>query len=129
MVSYFLDGALFIWTDCNISYLKILLIASELQRIQELHQDIVYDLPEDFTLLASTMHTTNQSMISNDHQIVSVQGHPEFTGEIMKKYIEVRTANGTFSKELSEASSKLVDEPLDRAKIAGRILQFAASKA
>ncbi|KAK3814296.1 MAG: class I glutamine amidotransferase-like protein [Benniella sp.] len=98
-------------------------------RIQELHQDIVYDLPEGFTLLASTEHTANQSMISNDHQIVSVQGHPEFTGEIMKKYIEIRTANGTFSKELSEASSKLVDEPLDRAKIAGRILQFAATKA
>ncbi|KAG0235240.1 class I glutamine amidotransferase-like protein [Mortierella sp. GBAus27b] len=94
-------------------------------RIQELHQDIVHDVPEGFTLLATTAHTTNQSMISNDNKVVSVQGHPEFTGEIMKKYIEFRTANGTFSKELSEASSKVVDEPLDRAKVAARILQFA----
>ncbi|KAF9996834.1 hypothetical protein BGZ65_007584 [Modicella reniformis] len=93
-------------------------------RIQQLHRDAVFGVPEGFTLLASTAHTENQSMISNDRRIVSVQGHPEFTGDIVKKIIEVRTVDGIFSKELSEASMKLVDEPLDRVKIASRIVQF-----
>ncbi|GJJ76990.1 glucosinolate gamma-glutamyl hydrolase [Entomortierella parvispora] len=93
-------------------------------RIQELHQDIVDDVPQGFTLLASTIHTTNQSMISNDHKIVTLQGHPEFTGPIMNEFIKFRTANGTFSKELSEASTKVVNNPLDRVNAAARILEF-----
>ncbi|KAG0057607.1 60S ribosomal protein L16B [Gryganskiella cystojenkinii] len=97
-------------------------------RIQELHQDIVHDVPEGFTLLASTAHTTNQSMISNDHQIVTLQGHPEFTGPIMKEFIKFRTANGTFSKELSEASNKVVGNPLDRVDAAARIVEFIHSR-
>ncbi|KAF9102072.1 hypothetical protein BGX27_011189 [Mortierella sp. AM989] len=87
------------------------------ERIQELHQDIVHDVPEGFTLLATTAHTTNQSMISNDNMIVTLQGHPEFTGAIAREIIKFRTANGIFSKELSETSMKLVDNPLDSDKV------------
>ncbi|KAF9101494.1 hypothetical protein BGX29_005539 [Mortierella sp. GBA35] len=97
-------------------------------RIQELHQDVVHDVPAGFTLLASTAHTTNQSMISEDGRIVTLQGHPEFTGPIMRAFINVRTANGTFNKELSEASMKVVDNPLDRASIAARIVDFVRNK-
>ncbi|KAG0371153.1 hypothetical protein BGX24_001824 [Mortierella sp. AD032] len=96
----------------------------ESMRIQELHQDVVHDVPSGFTLLASTAHTTNQSMISEDGRIVTLQGHPEFTGPIMREFIKVRTANGTFNKELSEASMKVVDNPLDRATVAARIVDF-----
>ncbi|KAI1317397.1 hypothetical protein EDD11_008461 [Mortierella claussenii] len=93
-------------------------------RVQELHQDVVHDVPEGFTLLASTEHTSNQSMISNDYSIVSIQGHPEFSGPIMKEFVVFRTANGTFNKELSEATMKVVDNPLDSVKVAARVLQF-----
>ncbi|KAF9155686.1 hypothetical protein BGX21_005065 [Mortierella sp. AD011] len=97
-------------------------------RIQELHQDIVYDIPEGFTLLATTTHTTNQSMISNDNKIVTLQGHPEFTGPIMREFIVARSAGGVLDKELSESSMKVVDSPLDSDKIAARLLQFAVEK-
>ncbi|KAF9426867.1 hypothetical protein BGZ94_005887 [Podila epigama] len=95
-----------------------------IMRIHELHQDIVYNVPEDFKLLASTEHTFVQSMISKDGRIVSLQGHPEFTSPIMKDFISIRTALGVFSKELSSAAMKVVDNPLDRTKIAARLLQF-----
>ncbi|KAF9351485.1 hypothetical protein BGX26_010517 [Mortierella sp. AD094] len=97
-------------------------------RIQELHQDVVHDVPEGFTLLATTAHTANQSMISNDNRIVTLQGHPEFTGAIMREFIKFRTANGTFNKELSESSMKLVDNPLDSDKVAARLLQFTVEE-
>ncbi|KAF8971972.1 hypothetical protein BGZ46_010193 [Entomortierella lignicola] len=93
-------------------------------RIQELHQDVVYDIPKGFTLLASTAHTTNQSMISNDNRIVTLQGHPEFTSAIMREFIKFRTANGTFTKELSESSMAVVDNPIDSEKVAARLLEF-----
>ena len=67
----------------------------------------------------------NQSMISDDGKIVTLQGHPEFTGPIMKAFIQFRTANGTFSKELSDASMKVVDNPLDNVNAAARIVLFA----
>jgi len=63
-------------------------------------------------------------MISNDHKIVTLQGHPEFTGPIMNEFIKFRSANGTFSKELSEASTKVVHNPLDRVSAAARIVEF-----
>lgn len=98
-------------------------------RIQELHQDIVNDVPAGFTLLASTAHTMNQSMISEDGRILTLQGHPEFTGPIMREFIKHRTATGTFNKELSEASMKVVDNPLDRVRVAARIVDFVLTKA
>jgi hypothetical protein len=63
-------------------------------------------------------------MISEDGRIVTLQGHPEFTGPIMREFIRVRTANGTFNKELSEASLKVVDNTVDRATVAARIVDF-----
>ncbi|KAF9583004.1 hypothetical protein BGW38_010441 [Lunasporangiospora selenospora] len=97
-------------------------------RIQELHQDIVTGIPEKFTVLASTQHTMNQSMISNDRRIVTLQGHPEFNGPIMKEFIKARSASGVFSKELAEASMSVVDYELDNVKMAARILQFSQEK-
>ncbi|KAG0238760.1 hypothetical protein BGW42_002626 [Actinomortierella wolfii] len=95
------------------------------ERIQELHQDIVHTVPEGFSLLATTIHTTNQSMISKDRKIVTLQGHPEFTAPVMLEFIKARTASGIFSQELSEASIKVNDNPLDNDKMGARILEFA----
>ncbi|KAF9331058.1 hypothetical protein BG006_006065 [Podila minutissima] len=94
------------------------------ERIHELHQDIVYDLPKGFSLLASTEHTQVQSMISKDGKIVSLQGHPEFTSPIMKEFITVRTELGVFNQELSSAAMKVVENPLDRVKVAARLLEY-----
>ncbi|KAG0306696.1 hypothetical protein BGZ98_001897 [Dissophora globulifera] len=113
------------WTSTDLTETGQKFWRDTVMRIQELHQDIVHDVPEGFTLMASTSHTTNQSMISNDNTIVSIQGHPEFTGTIMKEFIKARTANGTFSKELSEASMAIVDNPVDNVKVAARLLEFA----
>ncbi|KAG0248824.1 hypothetical protein BG011_009870 [Mortierella polycephala] len=116
------------WTQTELTESGSKFWQDDIMRIQELHQDIVHDVPQGFTLLASTAHTTNQSMISDDNKIVTLQGHPEFTGPIMTEFIKFRTANGTFSKELSDASTLVVDRPLDNIKAAARIVQFCHSE-
>ncbi|CAO3567794.1 unnamed protein product [Mortierella alpina] len=113
------------WTSMQLTDAGSKFWQDSIMRIQELHQDVVHDVPQGFTLLASTAHTMNQSMISDDGKIVTLQGHPEFTGPIMKEFIQFRTANGTFSKELSDASTKVVDNPLDNVNAAARICLFA----
>ncbi|KAF9916979.1 hypothetical protein BX616_002270 [Lobosporangium transversale] len=118
------DGWELGWTSTDLTKEGQAFWKGTVMRIQELHQDFVHSIPDGFTLLATSPHTTNQSMVSNDHRIVSIQGHPEFTGPIMKEFIKFRTANGTFSKELSEASMKVIDNPLDSVKVAAQILQF-----
>ncbi|KAG0331820.1 hypothetical protein BG004_001493 [Podila humilis] len=112
------------WTPTELTAKGQKFWGDSIMRIHELHQDIVYDLPQDFTLLASTEHTTVQSMISNDGRIVSVQGHPEFTTPVMKEFIVVRTANGTFPNELSTAALKVINNELDRVKIAAKVLKY-----
>ncbi|KAF9929468.1 hypothetical protein FBU30_001541 [Linnemannia zychae] len=112
------------WTLTNLTEEGKKFWEMDSMRIQELHQDAVYDVPTRFTLLATTAHTANQSMISDDGRIISLQGHPEFTGPIMKEFIKFRTANGTFNKELSEASMKVNDNPLDSNSTAARIVEF-----
>ncbi|KAG0203425.1 hypothetical protein BGX28_004283 [Mortierella sp. GBA30] len=112
------------WTSTELTETGNRFWEDSIMRIQELHQDVVHEIPQGFTLLASTAHTMNQSMISDDRMIVTLQGHPEFTGPIMTEFIKFRTANGTFNKELSEASMKVVGGPLDNVKAATRILRF-----
>lgn len=67
-------------------------------------------------------------MISKDGKIVSLQGHPEFTSPIMKEFITVRTALGVFNQELSSAALKVVDNTLDRVKVAARLLEYLKEK-
>ncbi|KAF9436055.1 hypothetical protein BGZ76_004934 [Entomortierella beljakovae] len=112
------------WTTTDLTEEGKLFWEDSIMRIQELHQDVVHDVPDNFTLLASTAHTPNQSMISDDKQIVTLQGHPEFTGTIMREIIKFRTANGIFSQELSEAALKTIDSPLDSDKAAARLIKF-----
>ncbi|KAF9382476.1 hypothetical protein CPC16_009321 [Podila verticillata] len=112
------------WTPTKLTTEGQTFWQDSIMRIHELHQDIVYDLPKDFNLLASTEHTQVQSMISKDGKIVSLQGHPEFTCPIMKEFITVRTALGVFNQELSSEASKVVENPVDRVKVAARLLEY-----
>ncbi|KAF8938364.1 hypothetical protein BGZ58_001040 [Dissophora ornata] len=112
------------WTSTELNEAGQKFWQDTIMRIQELHQDIVHDVPEGFKLLASTEHTTNQSMISDDGRIISTQGHPELTGPIMKEFIKFRVANGTFNKDFAETTLKVVDNPLDSVKVAARLIQF-----
>ncbi|KAJ7705335.1 class I glutamine amidotransferase-like protein [Mycena rosella] len=71
--------------------------------IQEMHQDVVPEVPPTFHLLGSTDVALNQGMVQfnsaaapaspvslSDIHIFTVQGHPEFTEAIMTKMVATR---------------------------------------
>lgn len=86
-----------------------------------MHQDHVPALPSDkFGLLGSTPVCTVQGMVSpaspaslQEVQIFTVQGHPEFSPELVLEIIDAREAKGILTKEFAEqsrADARLHDE-------------------
>ncbi|CCC07015.1 hypothetical protein SMACR_01038 [Sordaria macrospora] len=68
-------------------------------KIQQMHRDHVVGVPEGAQLLASTDVCENQGFIIPG-KVLTVQGHPEFTVDIMEELLESRRAIGLFNDEL-----------------------------
>lgn len=60
-----------------------------------MHRDIVYDFPSGVEQLAHSPRCTNQGMYAKN-RLITVQGHPEFTEEIVTELLESRHASGVF---------------------------------
>ncbi|EYE90096.1 type 1 glutamine amidotransferase [Aspergillus ruber CBS 135680] len=70
-------------------------------RIQQMHQDIVYEYPANVTPLGSSPRCVVQGMYLPG-KFITVQGHPEFTGYIVTEIVSTRSKLGVFSKDVSE---------------------------
>lgn len=66
-----------------------------------MHRDIVFEYPSNVTPLGSSPRCAVQGMYSPGH-FLTVQGHPEFTGEIVSEVVKLRTGAGVFSEEQSK---------------------------
>lgn len=66
-----------------------------------MHRDIVHNYPPNVVPLGSSPRCAVQGMYSPGH-FLTVQGHPEFNGEIVSEIVRLRTEAGVFSKEQSE---------------------------
>jgi GMP synthase-like glutamine amidotransferase len=79
-----------------------------------MHRDHVPVVPSDFELLGSTSTSMNQGMVKfkagsssqlvslSDIQILTVQGHPEYTKSIVQKMTGTRASQGIIPLELAE---------------------------
>ncbi|KAM0746901.1 class I glutamine amidotransferase-like protein [Meredithblackwellia eburnea MCA 4105] len=89
--------------------------------IHQMHSDHVPTLPPNFELLGSTPVCYNQGMLKRDSSkfshkegsggfdlesiaIITVQGHPEFTPDIVGKIIDAREKSGVLSHEFADQS-------------------------
>lgn len=86
-------------------------IDSWLQTIHQVHRDHVPKLPDNFALLGSTSVCAIQGMVRpasasklSDVKIFCLQGHPEFSPDIVTEIINVREAKGILNKELADKS-------------------------
>ena len=83
-----------------------------MQGIQQMHRDHVPMIPPGFILLGSTAVSPIQGMVlpypalddgavpsATETHILTVQGHPEFTGPIVEKIIDVRAKRGVIDAE------------------------------
>ncbi|KAL0090452.1 class I glutamine amidotransferase-like protein [Phycomyces blakesleeanus] len=73
------------------------------ENISQVHRDHVSKLPSGFKTLATTApHTPIHSMLSDDKQCISIQGHPEFNRDTVRILIEARIESGVLTKEVGE---------------------------
>lgn len=91
--------------------------------MHQIHGDVVYDYPPDVEELAYTDKCPIQSMYI-PKRVMTVQGHPEFTEEIMTELLHRAYAASFFDKELFEDSMQKVDKYQDGVVVAQAFLRF-----
>lgn len=94
-----------------------------MKTIQQMHQDIAYSYPEGVEALASTDKCEVQAMYA-PKRLISVQGHPEFTGEIVREICETRLALKVFDEPTYESAIERVDNDHDGLVIGRAFLRF-----
>ncbi|KAI0030093.1 class I glutamine amidotransferase-like protein [Vararia minispora EC-137] len=104
--------------------------------IQQMHRDHVPEVPPSFHLLASTEVSKNQGMVRFAFKapapglneplppihILTVQGHPEFTKEIVHELVEARLASGIINSNVASQARKRADWRNDGPTIIGRAI-------
>ncbi|KAJ4191960.1 hypothetical protein NW755_004095 [Fusarium falciforme] len=92
-------------------------------RIHQMHRDIVFEFPPNSIPLGSNSICEVQAFYSPGRYI-SVQGHPEFTDEIISEILFNRHTVGIFSDELYADAMKRAPIPHDGVAIARAFLKF-----
>ncbi|EPE06579.1 gmp synthase [Ophiostoma piceae UAMH 11346] len=95
-------------------------------RIHQMHRDAVLAMPEGATSLASTTKCPVQGMLLPG-RAVTVQGHPEFTGGIVREILDVRHNLGALTDEIYQPGIDVVDSKHDGETIARAFLKFAGA--
>ncbi|KAJ5120532.1 uncharacterized protein N7515_009920 [Penicillium bovifimosum] len=92
-------------------------------RIQQMHQDIVYEYPPNVTPLGSSPRCAVQGMYS-PRRFITVQGHPEFTGDIITEIIQIRAKQGIFTELQAQDALARANNEHDGVNIAVVFLKF-----
>lgn len=88
-----------------------------------MHQDIVEEFPAGAIPLAGNEKCAVQAMYSPG-KYITVQGHPEFTGEIVTEVVTNRRVAGVFNDEMADDALKRAVIPHDGVAIARAFLKF-----
>ncbi|KAK0620484.1 class I glutamine amidotransferase-like protein [Immersiella caudata] len=92
-------------------------------KIQQMHRDQAFGLPPSATLLASTPLCPNHGFLI-PLRLITVQGHPEFTSDIMQEILETRHATGLFSDEVYQSGMARRSDDHDGVLMARAFLKF-----
>lgn len=101
-----------------------------------MHRDHIPTLPDDVQLLGSTPTCYNQGMVRlsplasntpgkvalDQINILTLQGHPEYTEPIVSKIVEVRNASGIFPPELVADVEKRKHKQNDGVSVIGKVI-------
>ena len=91
-------------------------------KIQSMHQDIVSKLPQDWVILASSDKCEAQFAVYKDRYLC-LQGHPEFTRDMVEKIVSVRKSLWT-SEFTSQVLENLEKQVFDSSVILDWIMEF-----
>ncbi|KAL9007720.1 MAG: hypothetical protein Q9173_007077, partial [Seirophora scorigena] len=95
--------------------------------IYQMHKDIVFDYPVGVQPLGSTSLCKVQGMFVPG-RVFTVQGHPEFTEEILVEILEVRHEQGVFGDEIYKDAMARAGRRHDGAMVGKRFIEFFLGK-
>lgn len=93
------------------------------QSIYQMHKDIVFEYPDGVQPLGSTPRCKVQGMFVPG-RVLTVQGHPEFTEEILVEILEVRHQQGVFGDEIYGDAMERVGRKHDGVLVGKRFVEF-----
>ena len=88
-----------------------------------MHRDIVYDYPLGVEQLGSSSVCEVQGMYKAK-KLITVQGHPEFTEEIVRELLVTRHEQGIFSDEIFADTERRVADKHDGVLVAQAFLRM-----
>lgn len=94
-----------------------------LQSLHQMHRDIVYHYPKGVEELGSSPVCSVQGMYA-PRRLITVQGHPEFTEEIVKEILGVRHASGVFDDPTYESAMGRVAKDHDGVVVSKAFLRL-----
>ena len=93
------------------------------KHIHQMHRDIVYNYPSTVEQLGSSPLCDVQGMYTKN-RLMSVQGHPEFNGDIETELLQRRHAQGIFNDHQFDEAMKRVMKPHDGVVVAAAFIRF-----
>ena len=94
-----------------------------LQELHQMHRDAVFEYPKGAVPLAASPACKVQGMYIKD-KVITVQGHPEFTGEIVSEILIMRSGAGIFPEGVFEDGMARVQKKHDGVLVAKAFLNF-----
>lgn len=88
-----------------------------------MHRDIVLEIPMGTENIGSTLTCKIQGLYSQ-RRLITLQGHPEFTSEIVREILEIRKKGGIFTREIFTEMIGRVDDKHDGMVVARAFLKF-----
>ncbi|TID25771.1 GMP synthase [Venturia nashicola] len=91
--------------------------------LYQMHKDIVYGYPSGTEELGETDICLNQGMYIKN-KIITVQGHPEFTHDIVEEILKSRHEMGIFTDEMFEDAMRRLPDHDDGVVVAQAVFRF-----
>ncbi|KAK5688454.1 hypothetical protein LTS10_000432 [Elasticomyces elasticus] len=91
--------------------------------IHQMHHDIVYTYPESVEPLGHSPRCDVQGMYTKG-RLITVQGHPEFTGDIVEELLENRHARGIFDDAMFKDGMERVRKHHDGVAVGAAFIRF-----
>ncbi|KAJ5312338.1 hypothetical protein PENANT_c011G05694 [Penicillium antarcticum] len=92
-------------------------------RIQQMHQDIVFEYPPNVIPLGSSPRCAVQGMYT-PRRFITVQGHPEFTGDMVTTIVGSRAESGIFKPDQARDALSRAHNQHDGVDIGAVFLKF-----
>ncbi|KAI1370264.1 class I glutamine amidotransferase-like protein [Hypoxylon crocopeplum] len=91
--------------------------------IHQMHRDVVFSLPPGAASLASTAVCPVQAMYVA-RRLITVQGHPEFTEDMVREILEMRRYGGILGPDIFDDGMRRVADKHDGVAVARAFLRF-----